>query len=154
MEDLILRPNESIVLQPGELIEAGDVPLRIRFGHVNEGTNSLKNIEQMLWETMKRMHGNQTAVYRRGGEEVLIHVVPHKPLPDSFGFGEQTLTTTSRVFRIGKADLNGWLPQDGDTLTFEEKTYTVRKTQVSKTMFEDVGSYGVMMLIFVTEYRG
>jgi len=153
MEELILKPEESIILQPGERIGAGEQPLRIRFGRVNEGTNAFKNIELMLWETMKRAHGNQTAVYRRGEEEMLIHVVPHKPQPDSFGFEEQTLTTTSRVFRIAKADLAGSLPKDDDTLTFDGKVYAVRKTQVSKTMFEDVGSYGVMMLIFVTEYR-
>jgi len=35
MQELILKPDEMIVLQPGEQIEAGDQPLRIRFGLID-----------------------------------------------------------------------------------------------------------------------
>jgi hypothetical protein len=154
MEDLILRPNESWIRPPGESLVADDQPLRIRFGRVNEGTNALKKIEEQLWETAKRMTGNETAVYRRGGETRLIFVVPETPKPDSFAFEDWSMSTTSRVFKIGKADLGGWLPKDGDTLTYGEKTYTVEKTGTSKTFFQDIGNYEVMMQIFVTEYRG
>ena len=35
MQELILKPEEGIILQPGERIEAGSEPLWIRFGLVN-----------------------------------------------------------------------------------------------------------------------
>jgi hypothetical protein len=153
MEELILRPNEEYVLQPGERLEAVDQPLRIRFGYANEGTNSPKNIESILWETFKRSHGYPTAVYRRGTESLLISIVPESPQPDSFDFEGQPLTSTSRIFKTGKADLNGWLPKAGDTLTYNDKTYIVKKTGASNTFFQDVGNFGVMIRIIVTEYR-
>ena len=153
MQELILKPDESFVLQPGEMIGAGSEPLRIRVGLVNEGTNAFQNLEKMLWATQKQMSGNQTAVYRRGDESRLIYVVPETATPDSFKYEDMSLTTTSRIFKVGKADLAGWLPKDGDTLTYNGKTYTVLKTGVSKTFYLDIGNYGVMIRIFVTEYR-
>ena len=115
----------------------------------------------MNWETLKKATGNQTAVYRRGEETRVVSIVPESPNADSFGFAEGSrLTTTSRVFKIGKTDLLGWLPKDGDTLTYRdprtdhETIYTFRKTPASDTFFQDIGVHGVMMRIFVTEYRG
>ena len=153
MEDLILRPNESIILQPGERIEAVDKPLRIRVGRVNEGTNAFKNAEQMIWETVKRMSGNQTAVYRRGEETRLLFVVPETPNPDSFPFENQSLATTIRIFKTGKTDLHGWLPKDGDTLTYQDKTYVFKKTGATPSFYQDIGNYGVMIRLFLQEYR-
>ena len=83
---------------------------------------------------------------------VLDYAVPEMATPDSFG-EEYTLTTTSRVFKLGKAELEGWLPQNGDTLEYGGKTYTVKKTGASNTFYQDVGNFGVMIRIFVTEYR-
>jgi hypothetical protein len=109
----------------------------------------------MLWESMKRQTGNQTAVYRRGDEVRLVCIVPESPNSDSFGFADGgRLTTTSRVFKIGKADLLGWLPKEGDTLEYAEKVYEVGQTGASDTFYQDIGNHGVMMRIFVMEYRG
>ena len=153
MQELILQPNQSLVLSPGEGIGAGDEPLRIRYGEVNTADpNASANHEQMFWDTTKRQHGMRTAIYRRGTESRLVYAVPEMATPDSFG-DEYTLTTTSRVFKLGKAELEGWLPQSGDTLEYGGKTYIVKKTGASNTFYQDVGNFGVMIRIFVTEYR-
>ena len=154
MQELILRPNESIVLAPGDKIGAGEEPLRIRFGLVNEGTNEFKKKEVILWEASKRMHGNQTAIYRRGEESRLIAVVPENRKPESFDFEGQPMSTTLRTFKVQKADLLGWLPEHGDILEWNEKIYTVEMTGASPMLYQDIGSYDVVMRIFVTEYTG
>ena len=154
MQELILPPNTSIVLPPGESLAAGDEPLRIRVGQPSTGTNPHENIERMQWETMKQHTDNQTAIYRRGDETRLVSIVPESPNADSFGFTDSgKLTTTTRIFKIAKADLLGWLPKEGDTLTYQDKTYTFRKT-AADSFYQDLGNHGVMMRIFVTEYRG
>ena len=122
-------------------------------------TTPFANIETTLWNTLKQQHGNPTAVYRRGAESRLVSLVPETARPDSFGFDDQTITTTSRVFKVGKADLDGWLPQHGDTLEYDDgngvKIYTVKKTRnAGNTFFQDVGNYDVMIRIHVTNYRG
>jgi hypothetical protein len=154
MEELIITPNESIVLDPGEGILAGDSPLRIRFGTPNFGANSFSNSEEMLWKSMRQTSGNQTAIYRRGDEFRLVNVVPETARPDSFGFEGITLTTTSRIFKVGKADLAGWLPKHGDTLEYDGIVYCVEVTGVANTFYLDVGSHGVMIRILVSEGRG
>jgi hypothetical protein len=154
MKELILHPNEPMVLQPGERIEAGAEPLRIRCGTPNVGTNAFSNMEEMLWASLKRSSGNQTAVYRRGPESRLVYVVPETAKADSFGYDDLTLTTTSRIFKVGKADLAGWLPEHGDTLDYNNTVYTVKNTSnANNTFYQDVGNHGVMIRIIVTEYR-
>ena len=152
MEDLILQPNDSIILQPGESITAGDVPLRIRVGQPNIGKNEFANAGEMIWHHLKQRSGNQIAIYRRGGETRLVHVVPESGKPTSFAFEGQPMTTTLRTFKVQKADLLGWLPEHGDTLEWNEKTYHVRMHEASNTFYEDISSYDVVMRIFV-EYR-
>ncbi|MCL2710767.1 MAG: hypothetical protein FWE95_07790 [Planctomycetaceae bacterium] len=154
MEEIIVTPNQAITLQPGERIEAVGAPLRIRVGQVTLESNSLNNAEEMLWESQKSATGCQTAVYRRGKESRLVYIVPESPNADSFGFADGgRLTTTSRVFKIQKADLLGWLPQDGDTLDYQEKTYNISKTAASDTFYQDIGNKDIMLRIFVMEYR-
>ena len=152
MDELILQPNESIILQPGEGIAAGERPLRIRVGQPNVGTNHYENMERTLWETSKQQTGNQTAVYRRGNESRLISVVPENPKPADFDIEDHSLNITVRAFKLEKADMLGWLPKSGDTLEWNEKTYTVRKFG-SGVFYQDVGNYNVVLWIFVTEYR-
>ena len=154
MQDLILQPNDSIILQPGESIAAGDVPLRIRVGRPEVGKNEFANAEEMRWHLFKEHNGNQTAIYRRGDESRLIHVIPESRKPDSFGFEGQPVAITSRTFKVQKSDLLGWLPEHGDILEWNEKIYTVEMTGASPMLYQDIGSYDVVMRIFVTEYRG
>ena len=149
MQELIIRPNESIVLKPGESIVAGEQPLRIRVGQVNTGDNEFENMERMSWELSRDRTGNQVAIYRRGNESRLIAVIPERPNPASFDFEGQAMTATIRTFKAQKADLDGWLPEEGDTLEYDEKTYIFRKTSGLKTFYENVGSYDVVMRIFV-----
>jgi len=155
MEELLIPPHSAIVLLPGERIEAGDEPLRIRAGTATSpGTHAFNNSERTLWESQKRATGDQTAVYRRGEETRLIRIAPESPNAEAFGFAEGgRLATTVRVFKIEKADLNGWLPQAGDTLDYQEKIYTFRKG-AADSFYQDLGNHNVMMRIFVSEYRG
>jgi len=46
----------------------------------------------------------------------------------------------------------GWLPQSGDTIEWNEQTYTVRKFGTNVFSL-DVGLYGIILRIFATEYR-
>jgi predicted small secreted protein len=90
-----------------------------------------------------------------------VNIVPETAQPDSFGFDNSVLTSTSKIFKVGKADLLGWLPQSGDKLELipkrgqkQGKIYTVQKTGIANTHFSDVGCYDVMIRILVKEYRG
>ena len=153
MDELILQPDEQIILTPGEGLAAGTQSLRIRVGTPGYGPNTFKNIEEILWRTLKHQHGNPTAIYRRGEESRLIFIVPETAKPDSFGFENQLLTTRSRGYKTCLADLLGWLPQHGDTLEFDGKTYTVQKTSNdSGTFYQEVGNYNIMIRIHVKEY--
>ena len=115
--------------------------------------NHFETIDQMLWRTLKQMHGNLTAVYRRGEESRTVHVVPETARPDSFGIEDQAFTATSRVFKVEKADLDDWLPKHGDTLEYDGKTYTVKKTSEANTFYQDIGNSKVMIRIIVAEPR-
>ena len=155
MQELILHPQESIELLPHEAIGAGEEPLRIRFDPLNAAPpNPFENQEKMWWETAKQRTGNQTAVYQRGELTKQVRIVPEMPRPDSFGFENQTLTTTSRIFKVEKADLEDWLPQSGDTLTYNETVYSIEQTGAANTFYQNVGTYGVIIRIIVMEYRG
>ena len=68
MEELILHLNESIVLDPDEAVGAGEMSLRALCKQMNLPGHTFDNAETMLWETLKKATGNQTAVYRRGDE--------------------------------------------------------------------------------------
>ena len=158
MDELILQPDESIILEPGEGIHAGEASLRIRFGEREPGPNMFDNAEQMLWSSMKQASGNQVAVYRRGSESRLVCVVPETARSDPFGYDERVLSTTSRLFKIGRSDLADWFPpEDGDTLEYNDgkgtKIYEVKLTgNAGGTFFQNVGSGMVMVRIHVTEY--
>ncbi|MCL2710280.1 MAG: hypothetical protein FWE95_05315 [Planctomycetaceae bacterium] len=160
MDELILQPDESLILDPGEGIRAGKRPLHIRVGCPNYigcshfGTNEFKRMEQRVWEASKHQSGNQTAMYRRGSESRRVNVVPENAKPESFDIeGGHSLAVTIRAFKIEKADMLGWLPQSGDTLEWDTKTYTVRKFG-SGVFYQDVGNYEIVIRIFFTEYRG
>ena len=153
MQELILQPEDSIVLAPGERIEAGEEPLRIRWMPMSLVPNMSVNSETMLWETLKRQSGNQTAIYRRGAETRLVRVVPENPRLESFDNDGHTRTITNRAFKIQKNDMLGWLPKSGDTLEWNEKNYPVHMFGAN-VFYQDVGNYNVMLQIFVTEYRG
>lgn len=90
MDELILQPNESIVLQPGELTGAGSEPLRIRVGLVNfaaddEGSSQHKlqtAVAQCLrlaapsdWRIETVKHFKQLAELLG---EPLVAILPHK----------------------------------------------------------------------------
>jgi hypothetical protein len=109
--------------------------------------------EKMFWKSAWLGNGNLTAVYKRGTEEREVRIVPETAKTDAFEAAGHTFTTTSRLFKIEKADLQGWLPKHGDTLTCQDKTYIVKKTRESETLFLDVGNHGVVIRIFVSEYR-
>jgi hypothetical protein len=152
MEYLILNPDETIILQPGEMIGAGDQPLQIRFERVNEGTNHFAKAERLIWSTMKHAHGNQIAIYRQGDESRLLFVVPEAPKPDGFAFEDHQMYKTIRLFRCGKADLFGLIPKAGDTFIHNNITYTVCKTP-GGPCYQDIGNYNVMVRIAVDIYR-
>jgi len=48
MEELILKPEESIILQPGERIGAGEQPLRIRFGLIEFASHNNGSTQHQL----------------------------------------------------------------------------------------------------------
>ena len=159
MQEMILKSNESILLESCEGLLAGEEPFLIRFGTPGISRHACDRQEEMLWRSLKQHHGNPTAVYRRGSESRLVQIVPEVARPDSFGFDDQTITTTSRIFKVEKADLNGWLPKHGDTLEYDDgsgsKTYTVQKTSnAAGTFYQDVGNFGILIRIHVMEYRG
>ena len=154
MQELILQPETSIVLEPSESLGAGEEPLRILCKQMGLSISTFNNHETMLWESMKRSTGYQTAIYQRGDESRTVSIVPESPNTNAFGFTESgKLTTTTRIFKIAKADLLGWLPKAGDTLTYQDKTYTFSKT-AADSLYQDIGTHGVMIQIFVTDYRG
>ncbi|MDR3232595.1 MAG: hypothetical protein LBT46_02825, partial [Planctomycetaceae bacterium] len=131
MEDIILHPNESLVIEPGEALQpGGGGRLRIRFesgGGIGGGTpgeNGYSNMEQIIWNGIKTASGRQTAVYKQGSLEISVHAVPEKPNPDALQFEDHKLYKTIRVFKIGKSELNGLLPKEGDTLTYNDVIYT------------------------------
>ena len=156
MDELILQPNESIILKPGEAIYAQpDTPLKIRVGEPEVTPSAFDNAEEMLWSTLKRATGNQTAIYRRGDDSRLVYIVPETARPDSFGYDDHVLTTRSRIFKIGLSDLDKLFPpQHGDTLEYNEKIYEVKMTSnADGTFYQNVGSGLVMVRIHVTEYE-
>jgi len=156
MQELILKPDEAIILAPGELIGAGDVPLRIRFGYANADPNTSANqfgkMERLLWENSKQQTGYQTAVYRRGDESRLIRVVPENPKPEDIDMENHSGNITIRAFKVEKADMLGWLPKHDDTLEWNKKIYTIRRFGPG-VFYRDVGNYNVVLRIYVTEYR-
>jgi hypothetical protein len=164
MDELIIAPNESIILQPGEGVFAGRKPLRIR-GPIAATKSPFECHERTLWKTLRQATGNQIALYRRGEESRIVCVVPETAQPASFDLYEDennkiTLTTTSRIFKLCKADLGGWLPKHGDTLEYAEnpgeqaKIYKVQMTGGPHTYYLDVGNHGVMIRILVDIERG
>ena len=124
----------------------------------NKESNEFRKAEEIRWKLLKQSSGNQTGMYRRGEESRLIAVVPESPNPRDFDYEDQALNITVRAFKVEKSCLLGWLPKSGDTLEWNEQTYTVRKFGVRKfgsgVFYQDVGNYNVVLRIFVTEYRG
>jgi len=53
MQELIVQPEESIVLPPGESLRAGDEPLRIRFGLVSFASDN-GSVQQQLLDSVAR----------------------------------------------------------------------------------------------------
>ena len=156
MQELILHPDESIVLMPGEGIAADKVPLRIRTEHSYydpaKRRNQFAKMERIVWENSKRYTGHQTALYRRGKETRLLRVVPENPKPEDFDFENHTLNVTLRAFKVEKSDLLGWLPQDGDQLKWKGKIYTLHRFGTG-VFYQDAGNYNVVLRIYVTDYR-
>jgi hypothetical protein len=108
---------------------------------------------------MQQSTGNQIANYRRGNESRLVCVVPETAKSDAFGYDERVvLSTLSRYFKIGVADLGDWFPpQDGDTLEYDDgksaKIYEVKRTgNADGAFFQTVGSGTVMVRIHAMEY--
>jgi hypothetical protein len=118
-------------------------------------TNLFSQAEQTLWNTIHKAAGSPTAVYRVQNSEppsepqpegCEIKVVPETPQPDGFAFEDFRLYKTSRVFKVGKLELNGLLPKEGDTLTYNDTVYTVKRTQ-SGPCYEEIGNYNVMLRV-------
>jgi len=154
MQELILHPHEAIELRPYESIGAGEEALLIRFDSRSTAQPPpFENYEKMWWATTKQHTGYQTALYHRGGQTKQIRLIPETARPDSFGFDDHTITSTSRIFKVEKIDLGDWLPQNGDTLTYNEKTYVVKQTSNANTFYQPVGNHEIMIRIVVMEYR-
>ena len=163
MEEIVLNPNEQIRLESGESLSGSDAgALLIRYGEgavpALPGTNIFANAEWTIWNTIKNVSGNQTAVYKKQNSniETTVFVVPETPQPDGFAFEDFKLYKTSRVFKVGKLELNGMIPKEGDTLTYiyneAETMYTVKKTQAGPC-YEDIGNYNVMLRLYCSVYR-
>ena len=120
--------------------------------------NIFADAEQMLWNSIRRAAGNQTALYKPKNSDIetTIYVVPETPQPDGFAFEDFRLYKTSRVFKVGKLELNGIIPKEGDLLTYicngVETNFTVKRTQ-SGPCYEDIGSYHVMLRLHCSIYR-
>ncbi|GHT26802.1 hypothetical protein FACS18942_04920 [Planctomycetales bacterium] len=160
-EIITLHPNESLLIPQGEELKPGNAEaLRIRFspdgGPVlppTPGYNIFGNAEQILWNSIWTAAGKQTAVYHYANINVTLKVVPNTPQPDGFGFQDFTLYKTSRIFVIGIAELNGRIPKEGDTLTYNNITHYVKPT-IQGPAYEDRGNYNVMLNLHVSLLRG
>jgi len=126
--------------------------------------NMLAHCERMFWNALVQVSGNQTALYRRVDPETnvilferIISVIPEQPAPDAFAFEDCILYKTGRVYKIGQEELEGRLPQEGDTLTFKSgdtKTiYTVSRSG-NGHCYEELGNYGIVLRVYVTGPRG
>jgi hypothetical protein len=90
MDELIVQPNESIVLRPGEMLGAGAEPLRIRVGLVefaaNDGGSSQNQILTAVAQCLRSAAPTNWRIetvthYRQLAEllgEPLVAVLPHK----------------------------------------------------------------------------
>ena len=160
-EIILLHPNESLVIPQGEQLKpAGNADtLRVQFSPdgapvlpPTPGTNVFGNAEQLLWNSIWQAAGKQTAVYHYNNIEAVLKVVPTTPQPDGFGFEDFTLYKTSRLFVIGMAELNGRIPKEGDTLTYNNIVHLVKRTTAGPA-YEDRGNYGVMLNLHVSINR-
>jgi signal peptidase I len=91
-------------------------------------------------------------VYRHGETEITVNIVPAQPAPDSLGFEDFHLYKTIRIFIVGRAELNGVIPKEGDTITYNNTIYTVKKTP-NTPCYENIGNYEVMLRIYTSIYR-
>jgi hypothetical protein len=155
MEDIILQANEMLVLFPGEVLKpSGQEPLRVKFadnapppvGTPTGTANIWENGEFIIWKTLLQNSGSQTGVFRHGIHELTVHLIPENPKPEGFAFEDFRLYKTSRIFRLAKADLNGITPKEGDTLTYNDTIYKVKKT-LQGPCYEDIGNYNVTLRI-------
>jgi hypothetical protein len=117
------------------------------------GYNIFGNAEQFLWDSIWTAAGKQTAVYHYDNIEATLKVVPNTPQPDGFGFEDFTLYKTSRLFVVGKAELNGRIPKEGDTLNYNNIVHLIKRTTAGPA-YEDRGNYGVMLNLHVSLLRG
>ncbi|MDR3233761.1 MAG: hypothetical protein LBT46_08895 [Planctomycetaceae bacterium] len=150
MEELILHSNEMLVLFPGEVLKpSGAEPLQVKFSAdvpppVNAGTNIWESAEHTIWQMLLQNSGSQTGIFKHGIHELTVHLIPEQPKPDGFGWEDFHLYKTGRIFRIAKTDLHGITPKEGDTLLYNEKLYTIKKT-ANGPCYEDIGNYNVTL---------
>jgi hypothetical protein len=109
-------------------------------------------MESLVWRNLWRSSGHPMAVYRYNDIERSVKIVPTQPTPDSLGFEDFHLYKTIRIFIVGMEELNGTIPKEGDTITYNNTVYTVKKTP-NTPCYENIGNYGVMLRIYTSIYR-
>ena len=126
--------------------------------------NLLANCEQLLWNTLLNASGCQTARYQRVDLDTnvlladrIVPVIPETPRPDAFAFEDAVLYKTGRVFKVGQEELGGLKPREGDRLIFEhdgvKTVYTVQRTSGNGPCYEELGSYGIILRVHVSQPR-
>jgi hypothetical protein len=109
-------------------------------------------MEETVWRNLWTSSGKQTAVYRHEEIEMSVNLVPTQPTPDSLAFEDFHLYKTIRIFIVGRAELNGITPKEGDSITYDNTVYMVKKTP-NTPCFENIGNYGMIIRIYTSIYR-
>jgi hypothetical protein len=110
-------------------------------------------MEATVWRNIWVASGKQTAVYRHSEIEKTVNIVPTQPTADSLGFEDFHLYKTIRIFNVGRAELSGIIPKEGDLIMYDNTVYLVKKTP-NTPCFEHIGNYGVIIRIYTSIYRG